>query len=68
MIFIVIIIIIIVIIINNLRPLLLVAPAYSVETDNNLLLKVSETLAQWYLQLCFFLASKYQSQNPWCPQ
>ena len=64
----IIIFIIIVIIINNLRPLLLVAPVYSVETDNNLLLKVSERLAQWYLQLCFFLASKYQSQNPWCPQ
>ena len=59
---------IIIIIIIILRPLLLVAPVYSVETDNNLLLKVSQRLAQWYLQLCFFLASKYQSQNPWCPQ
>ena len=50
----IIIIIIIIIIITRLRALLLVAPVYSVRADNNLLSKVSHSLAQWYLQLCFF--------------
>ena len=49
-----IIIIIIIIIITRLRALLLVAPVYSVRADNNLLSKVSHSLAQWYLQLWFF--------------
>ena len=35
--------------------LLLVGPVYSVRADNNLLSKVSQSLAQWHLQLCFFL-------------
>ena len=34
--------------------LLLVAPVYSVRADNNPLSKVSQSLAQWHLQLCFF--------------
>ena len=49
-----IIIIIIIYIIIRLRALLLVAPVYSVRADNNLLSKVSQSLAQWHLQLCFF--------------
>ena len=43
---IIVIIIIIIIIITRLRALLLVAPVYSVRADNNLLSKVSHSLAQ----------------------
>ena len=64
----IIIIIVIIIIIIILKALLLVAPAYSVRADNDLLSKVSQSFALWYLHWCFFLTSKYQSQNPCCPQ
>ena len=43
-----------IIILRAIIILFLVAPANSAKVDNNLLSKVSQTLAQWYLKLCFF--------------